>query len=262
MFRTAPILIALISGLLTPEFAIADCQRLDAAESDFPESLVSVQTSTGIESAWYDDATDRYAHGVLGDAIEPSSLVLNDGMGCTLSVVLDPVHVFEDLMPRLADIDKSPGVEVITVRSHQDYGAQIAVYQLAGDAIQLLATTPYIGTANRWLAPVGIADFNNDGDMDIAFVDRPHLAKVLRVWSYRDGELHQIAEKSGLTNHRIGEDFISGGVKICGETASMITADKNWSQVIETKLEDDQLVSVEKGALLGTESLTDAFICD
>lgn len=262
MSKATTILIALISVLLTPGLAIADCQRLDAAESDFPESVVSVQTSTGIESAWYDDATDRYAHGVLGDAIEPSSLMVNDGMGCNFSIALDKTHVFEDLMPRLANIDKSPGVEVITVRSHQDYGAQIAVYQLAGNKIRLLATTPYIGTSNRWLAPVGIADFNNDGDMDIAFVDRPHLAKVLRVWSYRNDELHQIAEKSRLTNHRIGEDFISGGVKICGETASMITADTNWSRVIETTLEDDQLVSVDMGALLGTESLTTALLCD
>jgi len=262
MSKVTTILIALISVLLTPGLAISDCQRADSAESDFPESVVSVQSSTGIESAWYDDATDRYAHGVLGDAIEPSSLKVNDDMGCTLSVALDPVHVYEDLMPRLANIDKSPGVEVITVRSHQDYGAQIAIYQLAGDSIQLLATTPYIGTVNRWLAPVGIADFNNDGEMDIAFVDRPHLVKVLRVWSYRDGELHQIAEKSGLTNHRIGEDFISGGVKICNETASMITADSNWSRVIETRLEDDQLISFDRGVLLGKESLTSELLCE
>ena len=28
-------------------------------------------------------------------------------------------------------------------------------------------------TAERLVKPVGIADFNNDGDIDIAFVDRP-----------------------------------------------------------------------------------------
>jgi len=89
--------------------------------------------------------------------------------------------VFEDIAPRLANLDGVPGNEIITIRSHQNYGAQVAVYQLADNTLKLLASTPYIGTSNRWLAPIGIADLNNDGDMDIAFVDRPHLAKVLRV---------------------------------------------------------------------------------
>lgn len=252
----------LLSALFCQSVFAAECLRQDANDSDFPESLVSAQIDSGIQSAWYDDATKRYAHGVLGDAIEPSTLVVTDDQGCTHSVELDEAHVFEDLAPRLADIDQTAGVEVITVRSHQNYGAQVAVYQLSDNKLNLLTSTPYIGTSNRWLAPVGIADFNNDGDMDIAFVDRPHLAKTLRVWSYRDGELTQIASKPGFSNHRIGEDFISGGSKTCDGVTTMITADAYWSRILATTMQDKQLVSVDIGEFTGTDSLDEALLCN
>lgn len=247
----------------------AACKQASPLDSDFPESLVvdsrvavvEDENNTAIVSTWYDGATDRYRHGVLGDAIEPSILSVTDSEGCTVKVELSDEHVFEDLAPRLANLDGAPGYEVITIRSHQSYGAQIAVYQLVNNNLEVLANTPYIGTANRWLAPVGIADFNNDGDMDIAFVDRPHLAKVLRVWSFRDNELVQIAHRNGYSNHKIGEDFISGGIKTCDGTVSMITADAFWRRIMETKMLNDELVSEDIGAFTGTDSLTQATLC-
>jgi hypothetical protein len=51
---------------------------------------------------------------------------------------------------------------------------------------------------------------NGDGIIEIAYIDRPHLAKELRVWSFVNGDLRPLPRASGLTNHRIGEDFISG----------------------------------------------------
>ena len=237
-----------------------------ASESDFPESLsrISNQTSNqntqGISAAWYDGATRRYAHGVLGDAIEASILYVKYDSTVT-STELDQDHVFEDIAPRLAYLTNPDQADVITIRSHKDKGAQIAVYALKDNELQLVASTPYIGTSNRWLAPVGVADFNNDGYMDIAFVDRPHLAKTLRVWSYKDGQLQQIAEASGFSNHRIGEDFISGGIRHCNGHTQMVTADAGWRRILVTSLIDDQLVREDGGAFRGTESLTNALQC-
>ena len=262
MLRTFTMLTVLAVAGLSGGPALADCQSSNPTVSDFPDSLVTMINSSGIQSAWYDDATDRYAHGVLGDAIEPSTLVVKDEKDCTRSVVLDQKHVFEDLAPRLADIDGIPGNEVITIRSHREFGAQVVIYQLSENEIKLLASTPYIGTSNRWLAPVGIADFNNDGDMDIAYVDRPHLAKTLRVWSYRDGKLHQIANKHGYSNHRIGEDFISGGLKSCDKNVAMITADSSWNRILETTLKDNRLSSRDIGEFQGPESLSSALLCE
>ena len=98
--------------------------------------------------------------------------------------------------------------------------------------------------------------------MDIAYVDRPHLAKTLRVWSYRDGKLQQIANKQGYSNHRIGEDFISGGLKSCDENVAMITADSSWNRILETTLKDNQLSSRDIGEFQGLESLSSALLCE
>ena len=240
---------------------VSACELLLADDSDFPESAAQSQSDTGIATAWYDGGTGRYRHGVLGDAIEPSILRVTSDAGCTYSAELGRPHVFEDIQTRLADVDQQPGDEVITIRSHQNYGAQIAIYRLGDKGLELFAETPFIGTANRWLAPIGIADFNNDGDMDIAYVDRPHLAKILRVWTFREGKLHEIASSGGYSNHRIGEDFISGGIKTCEGKTMMITADAGWRRVLATTLEKDGLNTTDIGPFNGAESFEQALKC-
>ncbi len=238
------------------------CDQPSASDSDFPESLSTASGTTGIAEAWYDGGSGRYRHGVLGDAIEPTVLRVRDQSNCVLSEELDYDHVFEDIETRLANIDDQPGMEVVTIRSNKNKGAQIAVYALTEDkGLHLLTATPYIGTSNRWLAPVGIADFDKNGSMDIAFVDRPHLAKVLRVWSFKDGELTETASRAGYSNHKIGEDFISGGIRDCGDNITMITADAYWQSVVETTLIDGLLISSELGPFENTESLTKALTC-
>jgi hypothetical protein len=253
-------------------FAVTICSlspQLLAAETppatDFPESFTtSENTTNGIKSAWYDNATTRYAHGVLGDAIEAGSLHAKTADGRTLSVTLETAQVFEDIQPRLADLDGDGRNEIITIRSHNQKGGQIAVYgvtQSAPNTLSLIASTPYIGQAYRWLAPVGVADFNNDGAMDIAYIDRPHLARILRVWSYRDGGLQQIAQAQGLTNHSIGHNYITGGVQQCGKDAAMITVDSNWSRLIKTRFKNGQLLSEAIGPYTGKASATQALSC-
>jgi len=242
---------------------VSACELLYSGDSDFPESAAQSNSDTGIATAWYDGGTGRYRHGVLGDDIEPSILRVTSSAGCTYSVELGRPHVFEDIQTRLADIDQQPGDEVITIRSHQSYGAQIAVYQLSDSGLEILTETPYIGTANRWLAPIGIADFNNDGDIDIAFVDRPHLAKTLRVWTYQDGELQEIVSRSGYSNHRIGEDFISGGIKTCEGITMMITADAKWRRILASTLDKDGVITtLDIGPFDGTESFERALQCN
>ena len=80
-------------------------------------------------------------------------------------------------------------------------GARLAIYGVGGR----ITANDWIGRRIRWLAPIGAADFDGNGTIEIAYVDRPHLAKTLRVWRYRTGTLTQIATRPGVTNHRIGE---------------------------------------------------------
>ncbi|MFY2826155.1 FG-GAP repeat domain-containing protein [Ruegeria sp. MALMAid1280] len=181
-----------------------------------------------ITSARFTEPTTRYAHGVLGDNIEYGALELTV-QGSTLTIRLPSDRVFEDLAPRLIDIDLDGTQEVIVIESHIQTGAQLAIYDRGGRKV---AATPQIGTRFRWLSPIGAADLDGDGYVEIAYIDRPHLAKTLRIWRFRDGDLAEITSLPGLTNHRIGEDFITGGIRDCGSGPEMIVVSADWQQIV------------------------------
>ncbi len=198
-----------------------------------------------ITSARFSEPTTRYAHGILGDNIEYGALELrvsrsspgnSDGPSAAahsvLTVRLPIDRVFEDLAPRLVDLDLDGSPEVIVVEAQKDTGAQLAVYDASG---QKIAATPHIGTRFRWLAPVGAADLDGDGHIEIAYIDRPHLAKTLRIWRFKDGALNEIATVPGLTNHRIGEDFITGGIRTCGSGPDLVVASADWQETISVR---------------------------
>lgn len=210
-----------------------------------------------VTSARYADPTARYAHGVLGDALEWGTLELTSDDGRTTRLVLPEVRVFEDLAPRLHDIDGDGVPEAVVIESHQDKGARLAVYGLEG----LITATPYIGRSYRWLAPVGVGDLDGDGAVELAYVDRPHLAKTLRVWRYADGALAEIASLPGVTNHRIGQDFISGGLRDCGKGPEMIVASGNWQEVLSITLRGGQLTPQNLGPFEGPASWAAALAC-
>lgn len=198
-----------------------------------------------VYKAHYENLTDRYAHGVLGDALEPATLgiqtISNPGdCAQVMRITLDFAHVFEDIAPRLVDLQGDLSHEVITVQSHKDKGARLAVFGFKTDGrFGLRAATPYIGTRNRWLAPIGAADFDGDGHVEIAYVDRPHLAKTLRVWRFIDDTLVEVAAQPGFTNHRIGWDYIEGGARDCGDRPEMIVASGDWRYVMAVRLQGD-----------------------
>ncbi len=207
-----------------------------------PESL-SVPGPDG-SLAWYDGPSDRYDHGILGDAIEGTELHAYASGAQTLcgdlSETLPEEMVFEDTAPRLVDLDLDGRPEIIVVQSHQTLGAQLAIYASApdGQSLTQIAATPFIGRRNRWMAPIGAGDLDGDGRIEIAYIDRPHLSRTLRVWRMEGGALVEIAALDGLTNHRIGEATISGGLRDCGAGPEMITANAGWSHVMATRLTD------------------------
>ena len=230
-------------ALLLSATAAEACRAMPTGRADVVRSSVIERPSGNpnhLTRAWYSGLSDRYGHGVLGDALEPTVLhAMSAGTSaqCGLSVEAGAGHVFEDTAPRLVDVTGDGAPEVIAVRSSLERGAQLVVYAPSGDGRSLgpIAATPYIGTRNRWLAPVGAADLDGDGHVEVAFVDRPHLAKVLRVWRYRDGDFREVAAAEGFTNHRIGEADIAGGVRDCGQGPEMIVASADWSRLLAVR---------------------------
>ena len=200
-----------------------------------------------IVSARYDVPDDVYPHRIMGTIMEKRVLAvtLTDGRELRLDLREGPQpdHVFEDIAPRVVDADGDGAPDVVVVEANPDLGAQLAVYSLRRGTLVKAAATPHIGQRFRWLAPVGVVDLNGDGITDIAYVDRPHLAKTLRVWSWAPGGLTEIAALEGVTNHRIGDEVIWGGLRDCGDGPEMIVADAAFTEVVAVRLDGRRLAA-------------------
>ena len=216
---------ALIAGLLA-----AGCAAADGPDPQ-------------IVSARYEVDLDTYPHRIMGGIREKAVLVAVDDAGVEYRVDLrdSGTNVFEDIAPRVVDADGDGAADIVVVETALDEGAQLAAYSLRRGRLVKSVATPHIGTRFRWLAPVAVGDLDGNGVTDIAYVDRPHLAKTLRVWSYAAGGLTEIAAMPDLTNHRIGDEVIWGGVRDCGTGPEMVLADGGFSRVVLVRLTGDGL---------------------
>ena len=190
-----------------------------------------------ITSAELVEPTDRYDHAILGDALEWGALQVTLSDGQKRRFRLPETHVFEDVTARLADVDGDGTPEVIVVETDMARGASLAIYGPSG---KIAATAP-IGQTHRWLAPAGWGDFDGDGRVEIAYIDRPHLAKELVLVRLKNGALSEVLRLKGLTNHQIGDAVIHGGPQECARRLGLFLANSNWTrgkwvQVIGTKV--------------------------
>jgi FG-GAP-like repeat len=177
-------------------------------EGALPDGRI-VTGSRDIARVWLAEPTARYDHGILGDKIEAGSLVIEARDGKRQVVRLDDDAVFEDLQPRLADLDGDGHDAVIVVKSYLKRGSSLAVIALHKGKYDIVAETPPIGEPHAWLNPAGIADFNGDGKLDIALVRMPHVLGILELWTWRDGRLRKTAEIPDTANHVAGTRAIN-----------------------------------------------------
>jgi FG-GAP-like repeat len=175
----------------------------DRPEDAIPHSRV-VGGSNDITTAWLADGTDRYAHGVLGDTIEAAALKVRTVAGKTASFTVRSDSVLEDLIPRLVDVDGDGRDEIIVVRSHKDAGAAVVLLGLRGNRLVRLAESVAIGTSNRWLNPIGAADFDGDGQAEVAVVETPHIGGKLLLLKIDGRRLREVGRYAGYSTHIIG----------------------------------------------------------
>lgn len=174
------------------------------APDGLPDGLVATRRDGDIRAAWYGAPTTRYGHAVLGDGIEAGSLIVTTAGGKILELALPNTEVFEDRYPRLADLDNDGSTEVITIRSSLALGGSVTVYGLRDGNLVERATTGFIGRANRWLNIAGIAEFDGNPGLEIAFVRTPHIGGTLFFYSFQAGSLSNVGAIDGFSNHFIG----------------------------------------------------------
>jgi len=170
-------------------------------------ALPDAKVTTGkddIARAWLAEPTTRYDHGILGNKIEAGSLVTETRDGKRQTVRLKDDAVFEDLEPRLADLDRDGHDEIVVVKSYLKRGSSLAVIAERRGKYEIVAETPPLGQPHPWLDPAGIADFTGGGTIGIALVRQPHVIGSLELWSWRDGALGKTAELPDIANHIAG----------------------------------------------------------
>jgi len=227
-----------LRGLFPLLFCLSAVLAAPAIACDYPGGPPDAREARaggeGVIWASYSNATEIYDHGILGDRIEAQVLrAMTPLTGpCESYADLGAEAVFEDVTPRIADVTGDGLNDVVVIETRLDAGASLAVYGMRGEEFAKLAATPYIGRRHRWLAPAGIGDFDGDGVSDVAYVETPHVGGILRIWSFAGGDAHEIAAAPGFSNHRIGDNFVTGGVRDCGRGPELVLPDANWRRTL------------------------------
>jgi hypothetical protein len=143
------------------------------------------------------DPTTEFKHGVLGDAIEAKTLTIINGEN--INVIKFSPQVFEGLYPLLADIDGEGGKEIIATLSGNGAGAQIVIYNQAGET---LASTESLSSG--WRHVLGVAPFGPSGELELVDISKPHVLREVEFFQFRVGTLVKVASIQGFSTHKIG----------------------------------------------------------
>ena len=229
-----------------------------AAQKRIPGSQVT-KGQLDIAWAWLGSPTRRYPHGALGSPVHAASLhVVAEtqlkayGPPKVLSVELPLTRVFEDRLLRLADLDGDGKDEIIVVESDAFQGSSVVVYGLRSTPtgasaksrsqtrLVELARSPAAGSTFRWLNPVGVADFDGDGMMDIASVTTPHIGGVLTLYHYTPPKLVPFAKAMDVSNHKMGalEQRLASIVNLPGQRPTIIVPDMTLTALHALRWED------------------------
>lgn len=198
-------------------------------------------------AARYATSTNRYPHNIMGSLGAHTDLVveLADCAPCKrgagrVAVRLPERLVFEDFAPLIVDLDRDGRNEIVTVESDQDRGSRLTVWDvILDDGVPKLvrgATTAFIGKRFRWLAPVGAADFDRDGQIELAYVEKPHLDKVLKVVRRTGSQLIEVFRIAGVTNHAIGQEEVQSRVETCPDGPRIILLDAGGTRMMSVNL--------------------------
>jgi len=227
----------------TPPTTLNPQEVIDALTQNYnqlPEASIAISADSSV-FAQYIEPTDIYPHGTLGDVWEGTGLVVyHEGQFKELQ--LPDNQIFEDITPRLVDVDGDDTPELICIRTDVNLGGGVAIYRLTETGMEEYAFVREIGTVFRWLNIAAVYDLDQDGNIDLAWVETPHIGGVLKVGRIQEGEIMVDAEHPFVTNHAIGERNLCGSA--LDETRQLIMSSQSRTKVVYVTYENGELTRV------------------
>jgi hypothetical protein len=198
--------------------------------------------------------SERYPHGVLGDAVEATRIVYLERhrLAPLRELVLPATDVFEDIAPRR--VVHAGREALLSIVSGPTGGRLVLVGADPADphALAILARGEPIGVRFRWLAP------STDGRFWLA-VHTPHLGGPLVEYRPQGERLIARRVATGLSNHRLGSRVLDmaswqgGRVLMPEQTGTrlrLLDGRRDWALVAETSLPSAVVASV---AMMGSD---------
>lgn len=214
--------------------------EVKATYSLMPEAAWSVAPDSSV-IALYTDPVTRYTHGILGDAIEAGRLVVIQDQQVFDWLLLE-TYVFEDIRPRLVDIDGDGQLEVVTIRTQVSNGAGIAVYKVNGNVLSEIAFVEAIGRSSRWLNIAMLDDWDNDQVVELAWIETPHIGGTLKVAKYQPGKIDPLDALGLYSNHAIGDRNLCLSVLLDQNGQKVLyVPTQNRNKIVGFTLESNQL---------------------
>jgi hypothetical protein len=161
--------------------------------------------------------TDRYGHGVLGDAIEAAAIEwINLCSNERGRIDIPAPDVIEGISPMLADVDGDSELEVLATVSNGDEGARLVSWEFDGTP---LAESAPIGRGNRWRNQLAVGPFGPEGQIEVIDVRTPHIGGTLQAFRVTGGNDGVILERVAAsddryTTHVIGSRNLDMGLAL------------------------------------------------
>ena len=204
-----------------------------AAECEHPRLATFTD---GIKAVRYIEPTTKYNHGVFGGGGEFVGLEAEMEDGKKIVFRLTDESVFEDLEPRMRDIDCDGDREIWTTRANSIDGAWIQGFGVNDGKLEPRFTGPPVGKGYRWLNPIGIGDYDGDGVLELAYVETPHIGGVVKITEYGDGKLTITHTLASYSNH------IYGSKEIILHAVGDVDKDGRDDIIVPTQIRDHWVV--------------------
>jgi hypothetical protein len=154
----------------------------------------------------------RYQHGVLGDAVEATTITsveISPTVGVARRIEVEEPDVIEGIAPIWADLTGDGRREIIVTLSNETLGARIAVYDEAG---RLIASSAPIGRGFRWRHQLAVAPFGPGGELELAAVLTPHIGGHAEFFRLSGDRLELVASAAGFSSHVLGSRNLDIGL--------------------------------------------------